>query len=153
MNKKQKTESRQYYNPSLTTDVVLIATDEKGERRVLLIKRKNPPYQGRWAFPGGFIDENETLKQCALRELEEETGVGLSENDLSLLLVADDPERDPRKRVISVVYLAQGEIANFFPRSGDDAAEVGWFPLDSPPDLAFDHALILSQAVKNSGDA
>jgi 8-oxo-dGTP diphosphatase len=148
METKQNPESTQYHTPSLTTDVVLIAGDESGQRHVLLIKRKNPPYRGCWAFPGGFIDENETTKECALRELEEETGIRLNEDNLRLLLVADDPKRDPRKRVISIVYLAKGMVSDFSPCAGDDAGEAGWFSLDSLPPLAFDHARILSQAVQ-----
>ena len=108
MENRGKTYDSRYWRPSLTTDVVLIAGDKEAQRHVLLIRRKNPPYRGSWAFPGGFLDEGETLKQCAVRELEEETGVNLSQMRLRLLLVADDPERDPRTRVISVVYLAEG---------------------------------------------
>jgi 8-oxo-dGTP diphosphatase len=147
MDTKQNPESKKYHTPSLTTDVILISRDQSGQRRVLLIKRKNPPYQGSWAFPGGFIDEKETTKECAIRELEEETGIRLVEDDLRLLLVADDPKRDPRKRVISIVYLAGGNMSDFSPCAGDDASEVGWFALDSLPAIAFDHAWILSQAV------
>lgn len=148
MKSRENPESTQYHTPSLTTDVVLIAADEKGQMHVLLIKRKNPPYQGCWAFPGGFIDKDETTKKCALRELKEETGIRLNEDDLRFLLVADDPKRDPRKHVISIVYLAKAEMSDFSPCAGDDAGEAKWFPLDSSPTLAFDHAWILEQAVQ-----
>jgi 8-oxo-dGTP diphosphatase len=148
METKHDPSTNRYHTPALTTDVVLIAGDEESRRHVLLIKRKNPPHQGSWAFPGGFIDENETTRQCALRELEEETGIRLGDENLQLLLVADDPKRDPRKRVISIVYLAMGKVSEFSPRAGDDAAEVRWFQLDALPPLAFDHAWILSKALQ-----
>ena len=138
--------------PSLTADVVLIAVTEEGRREILLIRRKNPPFQGCWAFPGGFLDQGETTRQCAVREMKEETGVILSEDLLRLVLVADDPCRDPRSRVISIVYLAQGAKSDFSACPGDDASEVKWFPLDHPPVLAFDHALILEKAKEQFGD-
>ena len=141
-----KTDGSKYWKPSLTTDVVLISGHEKARRHVLLIRRKNPPYRGCWAFPGGFLDEGETLKQCAVRELEEETGVKLDQDRLRLLLVADDPERDSRSRVISVVYLAEGRREEFSPEAASDADEVRWFPLDDLPPLAFDHPWIIEEA-------
>ena len=135
-----------YWQPSLTTDVVLIADDQEEKKHVLLIKRKNPPFQECWAFPGGFLDKGETLKQCAVRELEEETGVRIAQDDLQFLVLADDPDRDPRKRVISSVYIAQGRMKDFTPRAADDASDVSWFPLEDPPPLAFDHPMILGKA-------
>jgi len=147
-----KYDASEYWKPSLTADVVLIAVTEEGRRDVLLIRRKNPPFQNCWAFPGGFLDQGETTRQCAVRELKEEAGVILSEDRLRLLLVADDPRRDPRSRVISIVYMAQGAKSDLSPRAGDDASELKWFPLDHPPDLAFDHAWILEKAKEQFGD-
>lgn len=135
-----------YKKPSLTTDVVLISTDQQGRRYVLLIKRKNPPFKGDWAFPGGFLDYKETVKHGAVRELEEETGVNLDEDEIRLLMIADDPDRDPRGRTISMVYLAECEKSDYEPEASDDAEDTAWFPLDNPPELAFDHEMILGKA-------
>ncbi len=146
MNLPENYDPSKYKRPSVTTDVVLIVSNKDRQRKVLLIRRKNPPYKGYWALPGGFIDVKETLKQCAVRELAEETGVQLSEEDLKFLLIADNPKRDPRTRVISVVYLAEGQMADFAPSAADDAAEVGWFPINTLPPLAFDHSWILTEA-------
>jgi 8-oxo-dGTP diphosphatase len=112
--------------------------------RVLLIRRSRDPFAGSWALPGGFVDENEPPEAAARRELAEETGVRAGE--LRLLCVAGDPGRDPRGWTVSVVYLVQVDPAGVRPVAADDAAEVGWFPLDRLPALAFDHAKILEQA-------
>ena len=139
---------KEYWKPSVTTDVILIATDEREQKHVLLIKRKNPPFQNRWAFPGGFLDKEETLKQCAVREMAEETGVVLEKGDIEFLLMADAPDRDPRGRTISAVYLATGDISAFRPQAADDAADVEWFPLNDLPPLAFDHDEIIRKAIE-----
>jgi len=152
MEESGKYDASKHWKPSLTADVVLIAVDEQGQGEVLLIRRKNPPFQGSWAFPGGFLDQGETTRQCAVREMKEETGVTIAEDQLHLLLVADAPHRDPRTRVISIVYVVQGRKSDFSPSAGDDASDVDWFPLDKPPPLAFDHAWILQKAKGEIGD-
>jgi 8-oxo-dGTP diphosphatase len=90
------------------------------------------------------VDEHESLKDAGRRELEEETGV--RDVPLEQLHTFGDPGRDPRGRTISVAYLAAVEKAAIRPRAADDAAEVGWFPLDHLPPLAFDHGRILAMA-------
>ncbi len=132
--------------PSLTTDVALVAADVSGRRHILLIRRKNPPFQGCWALPGGFLEYEERVLTGAVRELGEETGVHLSEDRLRFLAIADDPDRDCRTRVISLVFLAEGSMEEFHPHAADDASEVCWFLLDAPPPLAFDHAWLISEA-------
>ncbi len=134
----------EYPRPAVTVDMV-IATQEN-PRRFLLIKRKNEPYAGKWALPGGFVDMEESLDDAARRELMEETGVVAEE--LEQLHTFGDPGRDPRGRVITVVYLAVVDPTKLAPRADDDAAEVGWFSLEEPPELAFDHAKILVMAVR-----
>jgi 8-oxo-dGTP diphosphatase len=129
----------EFPRPSLTVDVALITRDEP--RRVLLIRRKADPFAGKWALPGGFVDENERLSDAARRELKEETGVG--EAELEQLYTFGDPGRDPRGWTVSVVFLARTS-SELQPTAGDDADEVGWFPLNATPPLAFDHALILA---------
>jgi 8-oxo-dGTP diphosphatase len=132
----------EYPRPALTVDVV-IATRE-ARPRVLLIRRKADPFAGKWAIPGGFVDENERLADAARRELLEETS--LQGVELEQLYTAGDPGRDPRGWTVSVVYLARVKPDELKPIAADDAAEVKWFPLDKLPELAFDHAMILERA-------
>src|SRR6266545_4614946 len=131
-----------YPRPALTVDVAIVTREARP--RVLLIRRKKDPFAGSWALPGGFVDENERLADAARRELEEETGVMVA--DLEQLYTAGDPGRDPRGWTVSVVYLAQINATDAKPVAADDAEEVGWFPLDDLPVLAFDHAMILARA-------
>jgi 8-oxo-dGTP diphosphatase len=140
--KSSQKHSYEYPRPALTVDVV-IATRE-ARPRVLLIRRKKDPFAGSWALPGGFVDENERLADAARRELAEETGVTAA--DLEQLYTAGDPGRDPRGWVVSVAYLAQVDPAAVKPVAADDASEVGWFPLDELPPLAFDHGMLLARA-------
>src|SRR6185503_4235624 len=108
-----------------------------------LIQRKADPFAGKWALPGGFVDENERLVDAARRELKEETG--LDQADVEPLHTFGDPGRDPRGWTVSVAYLARVWAEQLAPAAGDDAAAVDWFPLDAPPPLAFDHADILAR--------
>jgi len=129
-----------YPRPSVTVDVALV-TEEKPPR-VLLIRRKADPFAGKWALPGGFVDENERLIDAARREIKEETGLDVAH--LQQVQTFGDPGRDPRGWTVSVVFL--GRVGpRLTPIACDDAAEAGWFPLDAPPPLAFDHAEILGQ--------
>lgn len=131
-----------YPRPALTVDVVL-ATREAAPR-VLLVRRNKDPFAGTWALPGGFVDENEKLVDAAQRELREETGLVIAE--IEQLYTAGDPGRDPRGWTVSVVYLARVDADELKPIAADDAEEVGWFPLDQLPPLAFDHTMILRLA-------
>lgn len=127
----------------LAVDVVIFCIKE-GRLRVLLVKRRYAPYQGRWAIPGGFVKEEESLEQAALRELEEETGV--KDVFLEQLYTFGDLGRDPRGRNVSVCYFALLSSGDIAPKAGTDAAEAAWFPAYQPPQLAFDHAKILDYA-------
>jgi 8-oxo-dGTP diphosphatase len=133
----------EYQRPSLAADIVIVMRE--AAPRVLLIRRKDEPFAGRWALPGGFVDPDETLADAARRELREETAVeGV---DLEQLAAFGDPGRDPRGWTVSVVFLARVDAGRVAPAAGDDAAEVGWHPLASPPGpLAFDHGRILARA-------
>jgi len=125
---------------------VVVALVE-GQHNVLLIRRKNPPFEGRWALPGGFVDPHEPLEEAARRELLEETGVRPAH--LEQLHTFGDPGRDPRGWTVSVAYLALLDwqaARSLQPEAGDDAAGVAWFDLLAPPPLAFDHADILACA-------
>jgi 8-oxo-dGTP diphosphatase len=130
-----------YPRPALTVDVALVTREARP--RVLLIRRAKDPFAGSWALPGGFVDENEPLADAARRELIEETGVAAA--DLEQLYTAGDPGRDPRGWTVSVAYLARVNPAELKPVAADDAQEVGWWPLDELPPLAFDHAMLLGR--------
>ena len=128
--------------PALTVDVAIFSL-RAGALHILLIRRALPPFKGKWALPGGFVNANESLEEAARRELEEETG--LREVYLEQLYTFGDPKRDPRGRVVTVAYVAlvpDGIAA----RPGDDAAETAWHPVTALPDLAFDHAEVLRYA-------
>jgi 8-oxo-dGTP diphosphatase len=133
---------------SVTVDVVCLARRD-GERQVLLVERGSDPFQGRLAFPGGFVDIDEDLEAAALRELREETSLA-APGVLEQLGAYGRPGRDPRGRTVSIVYLALPDEAAAV-RGGDDAADAGWYPitelLQDPGRLAFDHAEILRDAL------
>jgi 8-oxo-dGTP diphosphatase len=127
-------------NPSLAVDCVVFDPDG----RLLLIRRKNPPFQGQYALPGGYVDYGEATERAAARELAEETG--LAATRVKLVGVYSDPQRDPRGHVVSVAYRI--DTAGHAPQAGDDAAAAefvaGWEDLD----LAFDHRRIVADAVR-----
>jgi 8-oxo-dGTP diphosphatase len=129
-----------YPMPAVTADMVAISRERP--YRVLLIKRKRPPFQGRWAIPGGFIEIDEDLESAARREFQEETG--LSAGRVKQLHAFGDPKRDPRGRTISVVFVTRLAIGAARPRAADDASEVAWHSLRDLPKLAFDHDRILA---------
>jgi 8-oxo-dGTP diphosphatase len=113
--------------------------------KVLLIQRGFDPYKGCWAFPGGFMNMDETTEQCAIRELEEETGLKVT--NIHQIGTYSKVDRDPRGRTITVAYLAivDEPIAV---TGQDDAAKAEWFPLSALPELAFDHADIIQDAIR-----
>lgn len=133
-----------YPRPAVTVDTVIVTAGPS--RQVLLIRRRNEPFAGQWALPGGFVDMEETLEKAARRELYEETG--MKTKKLVQLGTFGDPGRDPRGRTISIVYLAEIPKRNDSAKAGDDAGEVGWFSLAQLPPLAFDHLDILKLARK-----
>ncbi|TNE30861.1 MAG: NUDIX hydrolase [Bacteroidetes bacterium] len=132
----------------VAVDLIAFAWDES-EWKILLIERKYPPFEGKWALPGGFVEKDEDLPDAARRELLEETGVQLQ--SLAQIGTFGKPDRDPRKRVISVAYCAiLHEL--FDTQAGDDAAKAIWFPLDALPELAFDHDAIVRMAIHKMQD-
>ena len=128
---------------SVTADAVLFA-EREGLTYVLLIQRGNEPYKGCWAFPGGFLEMDETVARCAERELEEETSIVLT--GMQLVGIYSDVERDPRGRVITAAYAAMTTMPEA--TAADDAAAAQWWPLNDLPPLAFDHDKILADAKK-----
>lgn len=142
----------------LTTDMVLFADDERDVPHVLLIRRGWEPYAGYWALPGGYVDAGETFKAAAVRELQEETGLpdprlrDQACRAIQQVGVYDQPDRDPRGRVISVAFT--GWLAAMpTPTAGDDAREARWMPLFAVRStrLAFDHADIVTRASARYG--
>jgi 8-oxo-dGTP diphosphatase len=127
----------------VTVDVVLIK--ETSPKQILLIKRKNDPFQNCWALPGGFVDENEDLVVAAKRELEEETQIKVS--NLEQLKAYGKPFRDPRNHVVSIAYFG---IANESTeaKASDDAEDCNWFEINDLPNLAFDHLDIVKDAIQ-----
>lgn len=136
--------SYKYPRPAVTADCVVIGSAADSSRYVLLIQRGNEPYKGCWALPGGFMDMDETLEQCALRELKEETGLTPS-GDITELKSFSTVDRDPRGRTITVAFLIEMPLTEA--KGGDDAAEARWFPLNELPPLAFDHDEIIKEAL------
>lgn len=130
-----------YPRPAVTVDAVILKK-LSDISSILLVRRKNHPFQGFWSFPGGFVDEYETLEQAIERETREETGLrGLNFKQFKAF---SDPDRDPRHRTITVVFYAFHEGFDTVV-AGDDADGVGWFSLSQLPELAFDHASILME--------
>lgn len=150
--------------PNVTVDIVLAAspvgwrlkevTSLRAESQILLIERRNEPFKGKLALPGGFMDMDETLKEAAYRELKEETGIDLKERgeELNFLGVYDALNRDPRGRTIGAVFYCfiKEPIEAI---AGDDAAKAVWKPRkDLEGDLAFDHMEIIRDAYKTYED-
>ena len=133
----------EYPRPAVTADCVVI-TKEK-EPKVLLIQRGHEPFKGCWAFPGGFMNMDETTEQCAVRELEEETGLKVA--DIQQIGAYSKVDRDPRGRTVTVAYLAVIDKPEAV-KGLDDAAKAQWFPISALPQLAFDHEEIMKDAIK-----
>ena len=123
-----------YPRPAVTADCVVMT--KEANPHVLLIERGFDPFKGRWAFPGGFMNMDETAEQCAIRELEEETGLKVS--SIRQIGAYSKVDRDPRGRTITVAYLATVDVPAEV-CGQDDAARTEWFPIDALPPLAFDH--------------
>jgi len=137
-------DASKYEKPSVTVDILIFTVRNNG-LNVLLIKRKTWPFKDFWANPGGFVEMDESLEETALRELKEETGV---ENVyLEQLYTFGSPKRDPRTRVISVAYYALVRSDFVKIKAATDAADAKWFPVDSLPNLAFDHEEIMRYAL------
>ena len=131
-----------YPRPAVTADCIVIT--KEAEPKVLLIQRGDQPFKGGWAFPGGFMNMDETTEQSAIRELEEETGLVVTE--LHQIGAYSKVDRDPRGRTITVAYLVLVDYP-VAATGQDDAAKAQWFPIDALPPLAFDHEDIMQDAM------
>lgn len=134
----------EYWRPAVTVDNVVFSFDGT-HLNTLLIRRKNEPYKDRWAFSGGFLDEQETLEEAARRELREETG--LVPKYMTEVGSFSDLNRDPRGRTITIAYASVVRPTQTHIKAGDDAAEAKWFPVTEMPPLAFDHEKIYRKAL------
>ncbi len=141
----EKIKLSDYPQPSVTVDVVVF-TIHDNELKVLLVRRGNEPFKGKWAIPGGFVDMNESLETAAKRELEEETGV--KNVYLEQLYTFGEPKRDPRGRVITVAYMALTNFKEIKIHAASDAADAQMFSVSKLPPLAFDHKQVLEYALK-----
>ena len=131
-----------YPHPALTADTVIMAPYEDS-LKILLIERKNEPYKGYWAFPGGFMNMDENAEECARRELEEETG--LKNIVIEQLQAFTDVNRDPRERIITIAFYGFSELQ--YVKGADDALNAQWFDIHNLPELGFDHKSILETTI------
>lgn len=134
----------EYARPALTVDA-LVFKKISGSFSLLLIKRKYEPFKDCWAFPGGFVEENEKVEIAVIRELKEETGLVI--NEMDQIYTASAPGRDPRGWTVSVIFMGIISSENVDVKAGDDAAEAQWYPIDKLPKLAFDHREIAERAI------
>lgn len=131
--------------PMVTADAVVFAADSNGVK-LLLIKRKNEPFKGQWAIPGGFVEMDEELQDAAKRELAEETS--LTGVELEQMHTFGTIGRDPRGRQITVIYMGQARPDQMAVKAGDDALEAKWFDIDDLPKMAFDHDEVAKMAIE-----
>ena len=128
-----------YKSPKLTTDGAILR-----DNKILLIKRKNEPFKGKWALPGGFIEYGEKVEDAVVREVVEETGIKTAIKDL--IGIYSDPNRDPRGHTITVVYLLR--IKGGVLKAEDDAADAKFFDIKNLPELAYDHGIIIEDVLR-----
>lgn len=130
--------------PLLTVDAVILLNNKKD---IVLIRRKNPPFQGQFALPGGFVDIGETVENACIREVKEETNINV--RLIKLIGVFSDPNRDPRGHTVTIAFLCKPLTKKEKPKALDDAATLEIIPLSklSSLELAFDHMDI----IKSSG--
>lgn len=137
----------EYARPALTVDCVVFGYEASASSlKVLLIRRKLPPFKGDWSLPGGFVQIEESVEAAAMRELKEETGV--ADVFLEQLYTFGAVARDPRDRVVSVAYYALVSLQRHPLQAATDASDAQWFELLDLPELGFDHAEILNCAIE-----
>lgn len=131
---------------SVAADVVVFNVQKK-DLKVLLIQRRYPPYKGRWALPGGFLEPDEDAITAARRELKEETGLRVQR--LVEFGSFSNPQRDPRGRVVTISFYSLFNKRNGVPSASDDASHLDWFAVSRLPPLAFDHREMIRRAEKH----
>jgi 8-oxo-dGTP diphosphatase len=135
---------KHWRKPSVTADGLVIKND-----KILLIRRGNEPFKDMYALPGGFLEYGETMEDCVVREVKEETGI--ITDIIQLSGVFSSPDRDPRGHFVTAVYHLRPTGGKL--RAGDDAAAAKWFDLDALPEMAFDHADIVKEFIERRGGA
>ena len=143
--KKEEYDVTKFERPSVTVDIIVFTVKDES-LKVLLVKRKEWPFKGYWAIPGGFVRMHESLEDAAKRELKEETNV--KDIYLEQLYTFGEPKRDPRTRVITVSYFALVDSRNIQLKASTDVSAAQWFSVYELPKLAFDHKFILEYALK-----
>ena len=136
--------------PLLTADAVILVNNQ---RDIVLIRRKNPPFQGIFALPGGFVDVGETVEEACIREAYEETNINVK--IVKLIGVFSDPKRDPRGHTVTIAFLCEPLTKDEKPKAKDDAAALEVIQLSklSSLELAFDHMEIIKvSGILNSLD-
>lgn len=128
-----------YKSLRLTVDGAILK-----DKKILLIKRKNNPYKGKWALPGGFVEYGEKVEYTAVREVYEETGLKTKIRDI--IGIYSDPNRDPRGHIVTIVYLL--DILGGKLKGSDDASDAKFFDLKNLPDLSFDHNIIIKDVIR-----
>lgn len=129
-----------YKNPKLTADGIVLEID-----KILLIKRKNKPFKGKWALPGGFVEYGEKVEDAVIREVYEETGLKTSIK--KLFGVYSDPNRDPRGHTVTIVYIL--DITGGKLKGNDDASDAKFFKIKELPNLSFDHNIIINDILRS----
>jgi 8-oxo-dGTP diphosphatase len=130
----------------VSVDAVVFGYDQEQGISVLLIKRRNEPFQKMWALPGGLVLNDESLDEAVNRELKEEAGIDV--NYLEQLYTFGSPDRDPRNHAISISYFGLVRPQDFQLVAHTDAEDVAWFNIKKLPKLAFDHKKIIDTAIK-----
>ena len=132
---------KEYKNPIPTVDAII-----QNSSSILLVKRSKDPYKNKFALPGGFVNEGETIEEAIKREVYEETSVEV--HPIDILGVYSDPKRDPRGHMMTVVFIVL--IIRGNPSAGDDAKEISWIPIEKINDIkiAFDHRLIIQDYIR-----
>ena len=130
-----------YKSPKLTADGAIVK-----DNKILLIKRKNEPFKGKWALPGGFVEYGEKVEDAVVREVLEETGIKAAIKDL--IGIYSDPNRDPRGHTITAVYLLNKKGGVLI--AEDDAADAKFFDINDLPELAFDHDIIIEDVLRRA---
>lgn len=128
-----------YKTPLITADCVVF-----NDGGVVLIRRGFEPFKGWYALPGGFVDIGESVESACTREMKEETGLEIDTDELRLIGVYSDPDRDPRRHTVSVAFLGQANLDKL--QAGDDAVSVEVVKDWRDKDIAFDHKKILEDA-------
>ena len=128
--------------PSITADAVIIYDNDN----LVLIRRKNPPFQGQLALPGGFVDVGETIESACIREAKEETNIDVK--IIKMIGLYSDPKRDPRGHTVTIAFLCEPKTNNEIPEALDDAAALEIVPISEVPklELAFDHKKIIGDS-------